>query len=121
MLRTTRGFIFIIAAILTLPVGCSLSTPVKADFDSPVPQDRLAALAKARRTSDPAAVGPLIKLLSSDDPLIRLAASDTLTRITGQDHGYDPASGDAQRREAIERWLAWHAENRDEPPGRQRL
>lgn len=118
MLRTTLASIFMIACLPTLPVGCSLSTGVRPDFSSPLPQDRLAAIAKARRTNDPAAVEPLIGLLGSDDPLVRLVASDTLTRITGEDFGYDPASKDTQRRQAIERWRAWHARAKDRAPGR---
>lgn len=121
MLRTTLGPIFIIACLATQAVGCSLTSEVRPDFDSALPQDRLAAAAEARRSSDPKAIEPLIRMLSSDDPLMRLVASDTLTKITGEDFGYDPGASDAERREAALRWSVWHSENQDQSTGRARL
>ncbi len=107
MLRTTLLLIFMIFTPMALPVGCAPKIKVKADFDSPVPQDRLAAVAKARRTSDSTAIEPLIRMLASDDPLMRLVASDTLKLISGEDFGYNPAGSDTQRREGTERWVTW--------------
>lgn len=89
--------------------GCLPTVGVSADFDSALPQDRLAAVAEARRTGDLGAVAQLIEMLSSDDPLIRLVASDTLKRLTNEDFGYDPGAPDADRRAAAERWADWHA------------
>jgi len=105
---TTYIFIFTITLLWGVPVGCAPKVKVKPDFDSPVPQDRLAAVAKARRTNDSAAVEPLIRMLASDDPLMRLVASDTLKEITGEDFGYDPAAHDTSRREAAQRWASWY-------------
>jgi|MDTD01.1.fsa_nt_gb HEAT repeat protein len=118
MLRTTLVSIFTFALLTGMPVGCAPKVKVKPDFDSPVPQDRLAAVAKARRTSDENAVEPLIRMLASDDPLMRLVASDTLVQITGEDFGYDPAGSDPERRQASERWANWFASKKDTPSGR---
>lgn len=119
MLRTTPLPIFMIAGLMALPVGCAPKVKVKPDFDSPVPQDRLAAVAKARRTNDNAAIEPLIRMLASDDPLMRLVASDTLKQITGEDLGYDPAGSDSQRRAGAERWAEWFNANQTEASSRR--
>lgn len=119
MLRTTPLPIFMIAGLMALPVGCAPKVKVKPDFDSPVPQDRLAAVAKARRTNDNAAIEPLIRMLASDDPLMRLVASDTLKQITGEDLGYDPAGSDSERRAGAERWAEWLASKRSEASSRR--
>ena len=95
-----------ILSLLIAAAGCKVK--VDADFTSAYPQDRLAAIAEARKTNDPAAVMPLISLLNSDDPLVRLVASDTLFRITGEDMGYDYAQPRADRQEAIDRWIDWY-------------
>ena len=121
MLRTTFVSIFTIALLTGTPVGCAPKVKVRPDFDSPVPQDRLAAVAKARRTHDSGAVEPLIRMLASDDPLMRLVASDTLVQITGEDFGFDPAGSDAERREAAERWTNWYTRQKDAPSGRADL
>lgn len=121
MLRTTLVSIFTIALLTGTPVGCAPSVKVKPDFDSPVPQDRLAAVAQARRANDTSAVEPLIRMLASDDPLMRLIASDTLVQITGEDFGYDPAASDTDRREAAERWASWYTDQKDAPSGRADL
>lgn len=105
-----------ILALLTTAVGCKVK--VKPDFESAYPQDRLAAIAEARRTGDTSAVRPLISLLDSDDPLIRLVASDALTRITGEDLDYDYAQPRPKRQQAIDRWIDWYEaqqESGDQP------
>ena len=121
MLRTTFVSIFTFALLTGTPVGCAPKVKVKPDFDSAVPQDRLAAVAKARRINDESAVEPLIRMLASDDPLMRLVASDTLVQITGEDFGYDPAANETERREAAERWTSWYTSQKDAPSGRAGL
>lgn len=106
---TTRT-IFILP-LLIAAAGCKVK--VEADFTSAYPQDRLAAIAQARETKDPAAIKPLISFLNSDDPLVRLVASDTLFRITGEDMGYDYAQPRSQRQEAIDRWIDWYEQNEE--------
>ena len=121
MRGTTRASIFTFACLMGLPVGCAPKVAVKPDFDSPLPQDRLAAVAQARRSNDQRAVKPLIEMLASDDPLMRLVASDTLKRLTSQDFGYDPAGSDAERQAAADRWAEWYSAAHASPEGRAGL
>jgi len=101
MLRIISISIFTIFGL-----GCTLT--VKPDFQSELPQDRLAAIAQARRTADPSAVGPLIELLSSDDPLIRAASIDTLHELTHESFGYTPGDPRMERQQAASRWAQWY-------------
>ena len=95
-----------IAIFMFFGVACSLS--VRPDFNSQLPQDRLAAIREARQTGNVSAVGPLIELLSSDDPLVRLASIDTLHDLTGKDFGYDPSAPRMERERAASRWAQWY-------------
>lgn len=116
MARLVCNPVFTLALLVALvagtPAGCKKS--VEPDFESAFPQDRFAAIAEARRTNDSAAVRPLIAQLASDDPLVRLAAHDTLLQITGEDQGYDPAGPRHEREAGILRWLAWYDETADD-------
>lgn len=94
--------------------GCQ--GPAPRGFDSPEPGKRIEAAARAAETGDRTAVRPLISMLDSDDPAARLVAIRALERITGRTLGYDHASPEAQRREAVERWISWEAEQRGEQP-----
>jgi HEAT repeat protein len=98
----------LLAVLLLGPLpGCVLSLPAEPRFDSPVPQQRFAAIRRAGRELDRAAVPDLIRQLGSEDTLVRLAAIDALRRITGETLGFDPDAPDEERRRAIERWAAW--------------
>ncbi len=117
MLRTTLVSIFTFALLTGMPVGCTQGEG-EARFRFPVPQDRLAVVAKARRTGDENAVEPLIRMLASDDPLMRLVASDTLVQITGEDFGYDPAGSDPRAVRPLSCWANWFTSKKDTPSGR---
>ncbi|GAB5495991.1 MAG: hypothetical protein Phyf2KO_10710 [Phycisphaerales bacterium] len=110
MPRCITKTIFILPLLITV-AGCKVK--VDADFASAFPQDRLAAIADARKSNDPATIKPLISLLNSDDPLIRLVASDTLFRITGEDMGYDYAQTRTKRQAAIDRWIDWYEQTEE--------
>jgi len=97
--------IFILSLSLTFISACKVK--VKPDFDSSFPQDRFAAIVQAKQTSDSSAIKPLIGQLASDDPLVRLAAADTLRAITGQNHNFNPAADRQDRRDGIKRWADW--------------
>lgn len=97
------------AAIAVLPLlwacgGCS-SPP--GGFDSPDPAARTHAIAEAARTEDAAAIPELIALLDSDDAAVRLLSIRTLERLTGRTMGYEHYAPEAERREAVRRWVAW--------------
>lgn len=86
--------------------GCAINA--EPDFDSAVPQERYLAIREAERTRDRQAVPELIRQLSVDDPLVRLAAIDALEAITDQTLGYDPNAREIERRAAIGRWVEWY-------------
>lgn len=91
-------------------VGCttlgSCASPPRG-FDSPVPTSRAAAIADAAAARDEAALPALVSLLESEDAVVRMLAHRALRDLTGEDLGYDFAGGDADRREAAQRWRAW--------------
>src|SRR5690606_40005668 len=68
-----------------LPAACA-SPP--AGFDSPEPAARLAAITRAAEQRDETATPKLIEMLTSDDPVVRMAAIRTLERLTGTTMGY---------------------------------
>ncbi|MFI4871668.1 MAG: HEAT repeat domain-containing protein [Phycisphaerales bacterium JB061] len=106
--------IFILSLGIAAGAGCKVK--VKPDFNSSFPQDRFAAIVQARQTQDQTAVKPLIGQLASDDPLVRLAAADTLRSITGENHGYDHAASRDERRAGIKRWADWYESTTGERP-----
>ncbi len=86
-------------------VGLAACGPtVVADFNSPEPAARNAAIVKATASRDAGAVPDLVRMLDSDDPATRLLAIQALERITGERLGYDPAAGDEAREPAVLRW-----------------
>jgi len=105
MPRLSSKAIFILS--LSVPAISACTVKVKPDFDSSFPQDRFAAIVQARQTNDSSAVKPLIGQLASDDPLVRLAAVDTLRAITAQNHDFNPTADRQDRREGIKRWVDW--------------
>jgi transposase InsO family protein len=50
----------------------------------------------------------LIRMLGSDDPLVRMTAIRTLERITGLTHGYHFAAPESEREAAIRQWVRWY-------------
>jgi HEAT repeat protein len=94
---------WLIPALLVASCGPT----IKADFNSPEPAARNAAIVKAAESRDQHAVPDLVRMLDSDDPATRLLAINALERITGQTLGYDFAATEFQRRAAADRWQKW--------------
>lgn len=111
--RQLRGAtIDCLAAVLLagcLACGC-VSAP--ADFNSPEPAARNAAIVKAARESDQKAIPDLIRMLESDDPTTRVLAIRALERLTGETRGYHPESDEAARQRAVDAWTTWMEQNR---------
>lgn len=98
-------------------LGACTDVP-KADFASPEPGARNAAIVEAAARGDQSARVHLVQMLESDDPATRLLAISTLQRLTDQTFGYDYALPEVKRRPAIERWAAWAREQTSTPtPG----
>lgn len=94
-----RSFVFIPVLVLS-----ACGPTVVADFNSPEPAARNAAIVKAASEQDGKAVPDLVRMLDSDDPATRLLAIQALERITGERLGYDPAAGNEAREPAMLRW-----------------
>lgn len=114
VLRTALTHAGLVAVSLGWAGACS--SPPRG-FASPDPGARLDAIVDAAADEDPGAVRPLIVLLESDDPAVRLAAIRTLERITGETFGYDFAAPAWKRREQVDRWEAWYRDTRGVEPG----
>lgn len=105
----------LVATLLALPIAaCMPSAP--ADFNSPEPAARNAAIVQAARTEDAAAVPDLVRMLESDDPATRVLAIGTLERLTGQRLGYDPQGSPMERRKAVQAWREWAEAHPDGQP-----
>jgi HEAT repeat protein len=92
--------------------GCA--SPPKG-FASPEPAARLAAITRADATHDQSSIPHLIESLSSDDPLVRMAAIRTLESLTGETLGYQYWAPEPQRLAAARRWDDWYARKRGGP------
>ncbi|NUQ52432.1 MAG: hypothetical protein HUU19_07010 [Phycisphaerales bacterium] len=107
----TRTCLMACAGLVGL-VGAGCSSPARG-FASADPGARLDAAVDAAARNDRSSIPELIKLLDSDDPAARLVAINTLHRLTGTTNGYDYAAPEADRRAAVDRWVAWTAEPRN--------
>jgi len=77
-------------------------------FNSKDPGGRIQAATEAAANNDQSAIPDLIEMLDSDDPAARFVAIGTLERFTGQTFGYDYADPEWERRQAVDRWVAWY-------------
>ncbi|MCA9279200.1 MAG: HEAT repeat domain-containing protein [Phycisphaeraceae bacterium] len=87
-------------------VGCA--KPSTVGLDSPVPSARIKATAVAAEEGDETAIPDLIRMLDSDDPLVRMMSQHALDRLTGETFGYSYADPESKRNEAIQRWASWY-------------
>lgn len=98
----------LLAALLGMG-GC-FGPGLGAGFDAPDPGARLHAVAQTARTNDRDNIPRLIDELDSDDPAMRMLSIRTLERLTGQTLGYDHTQPAFLRKEPIERWRTWLAQ-----------
>lgn len=109
-----RRLLGLVVACPTATVAGCLAIEPRPSFDSAFAPDRFLAIQRAHDTRDTAAIDDLIRQLSDDDLLLRWAANDALIDLTEQDHGFRPDDDEADRREAIGRWVAWRATDADQ-------
>lgn len=102
----TRIALILCASLSTL-AACSIPSS-EPSFDSTNPADRTRAIAGAARNPDPQHLRGLIAELDSTDPAQRMFAIRTLQRLTGQTLGYRHSAPEAERAEAVERWVDWY-------------
>lgn len=75
------------------------------------------AIEQAALARDSSKIPELIRQLDSQDAAVRMLAIATLRDLTGQDLGFEPVAGAADRGMAIDRWHAWWAEHSGNPDG----
>jgi hypothetical protein len=73
----------------------------------PAPIVRARAAGLNGTEPDSVAVPTLIQRLEDSDPVVRLAAHESLKERTGQDFGYIPWADDQERAPAVARWKSW--------------
>lgn len=100
-----RFLLTICCAVAAPLAGCSASAP--ATFDTDAPDGRIEAIVAAARHNDRSTLRDLIDQLDSDDPAVRMLSIRSLQRMTGQTMGYRHSDPDHNRREAVDRWVAW--------------
>jgi hypothetical protein len=94
-------------ASLTL-ASCGSYDEPRADFASADPAERSLALAEAASRDREADLPRMIAMLDSDDPAVRMFAQRALEERTGQTLDYHFAAPERERREAVDRWVAWY-------------
>lgn len=91
---------------MTLLLLASCTQAPEADFNSPEPAARNAAIVRAASLRDEGAIPDLVRMLESDDPATRLLAITALERLTGTSLGYDHAASEPARRAGVDAWRA---------------
>lgn len=101
----------LLAAVLTLalPAGCSLGPKNFRAMRHSAPIVRARAVGKGDGRPSSEVVPALIRNLDDTDPVVRLTAHEELRKRTGQDFGFVPWSGPAERQRASTRWRSWWA------------
>lgn len=118
--RGARAFIsswWVLAVICPCLVGCAKRrVSVASDFQSADPAIRAAAAWQAgeRRVGD--ATRELIERLEDEDPVVRMAAHESLRKLSGEDFGYRSWAPPAEQERAVARWRAWANEHRNDAP-----
>jgi len=101
--------------ILLMAVGMlSACAPAasRGGMDSDNPAAKLYAIRDAGLSGDVRYVPRLVEELEHDDPAVRMMAINALQRLTGERLGYNPYASTAQRRPAVEAWVAAVREGR---------
>ncbi|MBT8484883.1 MAG: hypothetical protein HKO59_17760 [Phycisphaerales bacterium] len=95
------------AATMLLATASCAPGATPRGLDDPLPSERMSSLRDAVRQKD-ASTETLMRIvehLDSDDILVRTTAIETLVRLTGERHGYDPHASAATRDAAVRRWV----------------
>ena len=79
-------------------------------LQEPNDQIRLASARALADFGDRRCLLPLVELLSSDDLQVRSSSSLALRELSGKHFGYAAYDSDSQRKQAIEKWLSWVAD-----------
>jgi HEAT repeat protein len=67
---------------------------------------RIEAIAQAAERNDRSAIPKMVELLNSDDIVVRFTAIGALHKLTGETFDFNADAPAAQRRLAIDRWVA---------------
>lgn len=105
-----------VAAVCPMVGGCLPAS--KVSFDSPDPNRRLDAIARAGEGGegdlDPGTLRALVGQLEATDPAARMLAIRALERRTGQTLGYDASDPEWKRTPAVRRWKEYAGDPADD-------
>jgi hypothetical protein len=109
--RAVRGMVILAAplgiVILTAP-GCGSLTPRNfRAMNHPAPVVRAGAVSLYDDQPDAVAIPGLIVLLDDKEPVVRMAANESLKKRTGQDFGFVAWTEPPDRAAAVAKWKAW--------------
>jgi hypothetical protein len=109
--RAVRGIVILAAplgiVILTAP-GCGSLTP--RNFRAmlhPAPVVRAGAVSLGDDQPDAVAIPAWIARLDDKDPVVRMAANESLKKRTRQDFGFVAWAEPPERAAAVAKWKAW--------------
>lgn len=105
-------------ALLLVPALNACAPDVEVGFESPDPQGRTIALARAAEKPDARAedLRQMIIMLGSIDSAQRMLAIGALKRATGgETFGYRHFDPEPEREAAKQRWVEWHQARYGEP------
>jgi hypothetical protein len=95
-------------AAMALIAGCGALTPRNfRAMNNPAPVVRAGAVGLGDDQPDSVAIPAWIGRLDDKDPVVRLAANESLKRRTGQDFGFIPWAEPEERAPAVARWKEW--------------
>ncbi len=93
--------------LLVLTSGCTIAPRHFFRLNDPAPLVRARALGLGRDLPDEVVVPSLIEKLNDPDGVVRMTAHEELRRRTGQDFGYAPWAGPAERAPFVASWRQW--------------
>ena len=104
-MKARAGVILIAVAA----AGCFAPQPLTEEqkMNSSAGVERTQAVMAAGERNDRAKIPALINRLEDDDDAVRLAAINSLRKMTGKDFGYVAYDDEKTRRAAVAKWREW--------------
>lgn len=98
-----RRFLVILLSFAPTLGGCA-SGPRPRGLDDPDPAVRIRAIRLEAERGRQANLPRLVEQLEDDDPAVRLAATESLRRLTGQTHGFVWFQEPSRQTAAVNAW-----------------
>ncbi len=105
-----RWMMVIVGLGLLTMAGCGSLTPRNfRAMSNPAPVVRAGAVSLGDNEPDSVAIPAWIGRLDDKDPVVRMAANESLKKRTGQDFGFVAWAEPGPRTAAVTKWKAWWA------------